>query len=147
MHSAVPSKFLVKPRDVMAWLPPSDETEREKRYPVLYLQDGANVYIEWRVDEVAKPLIASQQIEPLIIVLVPNGGGLEDRYDDYTPTRPAMHEPAARPMRTDGSWSPREGLAVASVRRPARLAYSVRINCPLRARFSWGFAIPWKVLC
>jgi len=89
MHSAVPSKFLAKPRDVMVWLPPGYGTEREKRYPVLYLQDGANVYIEWRVDEIAKPLIASQQIEPLIIVLVPNGGGPEDRYDDYTPTRPA----------------------------------------------------------
>lgn len=89
MHSAVPSKFLAKPRDVMVWLPPGYGTEGEKRYPVLYLQDGANVYIEWRVDEVAKPLIASQQIEPLIIVLVPNGGGPEDRYYDYTPTRPA----------------------------------------------------------
>lgn len=89
MHAAVPSKFLVKPRDVIVWLPPGYESERERRYPVMYLHDGSNVYIEWRIDEVAKPLIASQQIEPLIIVLVPNGGRPEDRFDDYTPTRPS----------------------------------------------------------
>jgi len=89
MHSALPSKFLTKPRDVIVWLPPGYESEHERRYPVLYLHDGANVYIEWRIDEVARPLITSQQIEPLIIVFVPNGGRPEDRHDDYTPTRPA----------------------------------------------------------
>lgn len=88
MHSAFPSKFLGKPRDLVVWLPPGYESERERRYPVLYMHDGSNVYIEWRIDEVAKPLIASRQIEPLIIVLIPNGGGPEDRYEDYTPTRP-----------------------------------------------------------
>ena len=88
MHAAVPSKFLAKPRDVIVWLPPGYETEREKRYPVLYMHDGSNVYIEWRIDDVARSLIASRQIEPLIVVLVPNGGAPEDRYEDYTPTRP-----------------------------------------------------------
>lgn len=89
MHSAFPSTFLSKPRDIIVWLPPGYEKERERRYPVLYMHDGANVYVEWRIDEIAKPLIASGEVEPLIIVLVPNGGQPEDRFDDYTWTRPA----------------------------------------------------------
>ncbi len=88
MHAAVPSKFLSQPRDVIVWMPPGYQSEREKRYPVLYMHDGSNVYIEWRIDDTAKTLIASRQVEPMIIVLIPNGGGPEDRYEDYTPTRP-----------------------------------------------------------
>lgn len=89
IHSAFPSKFLSKPRDIIVWLPPGYEQERERRYPVLYMHDGANVYVEWRIDEIAKPLISSGEVEPLIIVLVPNGGQPEDRFDDYTWTKPA----------------------------------------------------------
>lgn len=88
-HSAVSSEFLAKPRDIIVWLPPGYEAETSRRYPVLYLHDGGNVYVHWRIDEAARPLIAAQQVEPLIIVLVANGGAPEDRFDDYTPTRPA----------------------------------------------------------
>lgn len=89
MHSAFPTKFLARPRDIIVWLPPGYEAERERRYPVLYMHDGANVYVDWRIDEIAKPLIAAGEIEPLIIVLVPNGGQPQDRFEDYTWTKPA----------------------------------------------------------
>lgn len=88
MHSAFASKFLAKPRDIIVWLPPGYEKERDRRYPVLYMHDGANVYVEWRIDEIVKPLIASGEVEPLIIVLVPNGGQQQDRFEDYTWTKP-----------------------------------------------------------
>ena len=41
-----------------------------------------------RIDDIAKPLIAANQIKPLIIVMVANGGTAESRADDYTWTKP-----------------------------------------------------------
>ncbi len=89
VHAGLGAKYLSKPRDVLVLLPPAYESERGRRYPVLYLHDGSNVYIEWRIDETAKRLVEAREIEPVIIVLVPNGGTTQDRLEDYTPTRPA----------------------------------------------------------
>lgn len=80
--------FQLKPRQLIVWRPPGYDKEPERRYPVLYMHDGLNVFASWRLDELAKPLIAAREIEPLIIVMVPNGGRPEDRFDEYTPTRP-----------------------------------------------------------
>lgn len=88
MFKNFPSKFLSKPRDVIIWFPPGYfDPESTRRYPVLYMHDGGPVFVLWRIDEIAKPLIASGQVEPLIIVMVYNGGTPEARFDDYTPTR------------------------------------------------------------
>jgi predicted alpha/beta superfamily hydrolase len=81
------SQFVPRKRDFIVWLPPGYEAEKERRYPVLYMHDGDSVFVNWRIDETAKTLIESRQIEPLIIVLVPNGGTQEARFDEYTPTR------------------------------------------------------------
>lgn len=81
----------VKKRDLIVWLPPGYDAEPERRYPVLYMHDGDSVFVNWRLDEIAKPLIESGQIEPLIIVMVPNGGSEDARFDEYTPTRSASH--------------------------------------------------------
>lgn len=51
------------------------------------MQDGNTVFGLWRLDETALALISNKQIEPLIIVCVGNGGTVEDRFDEYTPTR------------------------------------------------------------
>lgn len=88
MHKSFHSKFLSKDRDVIVWLPPGYESTPDKRYPVLYMQDGGTVFVEWGLDETAKALIKNDQIEPLIIVFISHGGTLEDRFDEYTPTRP-----------------------------------------------------------
>jgi predicted alpha/beta superfamily hydrolase len=87
MHRGFHSKFLPKNRDVIVWLPPGYDSEPARRYPVLYMHDGGSVFVLWRIDETAKSLIASRQIEPLIIVMVYNGGTEEDRFDEYTPGR------------------------------------------------------------
>lgn len=94
MHVAFHSKFLPHPRNVLVYLPPDYLKHKERRYPVLYLHDGQNLfdgatsYIpgnEWEVDETAERLIRNSKIEPLIIVGIYNTG--IHRIDEYTPTQ------------------------------------------------------------
>jgi len=87
IHKNFRSKFLSKERDVVVWLPPGYDADKEKRYPVLYMHDGPSVFVNWRLDEIAERLIASKEIEPLIIVGVANGGTEDDRFNEFTPTR------------------------------------------------------------
>lgn len=78
------------PRAVQVWLPPNYERDTARRYPVLYLHDGQNVFdaaaagAEWQVDETAQHLVVSGQIQPLIIVAVSN---TPDRISEYTATK------------------------------------------------------------
>jgi predicted alpha/beta superfamily hydrolase len=91
-HSAFPSRFLSDPHDLIVHLPPG-YYDSNRAYPVLYLQDGQNLFDpatafggqEWRVDETADALIRENQIEPLIIVGIYNAGA--HRIDEYTPSR------------------------------------------------------------
>lgn len=75
------------PRDVLIYLPPSYGTDPERRYPVLYLQDGQNVFDaatsfagEWGADESAEEL-AARGLEA-ILVAVPNSPA---RAAEYSP--------------------------------------------------------------
>ncbi|MDI4633998.1 hypothetical protein J7U46_13145 [Pelomonas sp. V22] len=87
----------VSPRGLQVWLPPGYEKEPQRRYPVLYLHDGQNVFdaeaagAEWQVDETAQRLVLEGAVEPVIIVAISSG---RDRFLDYTPTE--MLIPAAR---------------------------------------------------
>jgi predicted alpha/beta superfamily hydrolase len=96
VHDDFRSDLLGAPRRVWVYLPPAYERQVERRYPVLYLQDGQNVFDgatafvagrEWEVDEAAQRLIDDGRIEPLIVVAIDNGGARR-RYE-YTPTRDA----------------------------------------------------------
>ncbi len=76
-------------RDAIVWLPPGYE-DSGRDYPVLYLMDGQNVFMqqpgtpgEWHADEAATELIESGEIEPLIIVGIPHSGF--SRADEYLP--------------------------------------------------------------
>lgn len=98
MHPGFASEFLDAEHDVIVYLPPGYTTERTRRYPVLYLQDGQNLFdlatsfghTEWCVDETAQALIEAGEIEPLIIVGIYNAGAY--RIDEYTPTRDAARK-------------------------------------------------------
>lgn len=87
-HDAFPSKWLA-PRDVQVYLPPGYATETSRRYPVLYLHDGQNVFdatsvgMEWQVDETSEALIGDGTLPPFIVVAVSN---TDARRDEYTPT-------------------------------------------------------------
>jgi predicted alpha/beta superfamily hydrolase len=91
-HRAFPSAVLGNRRDVLVYLPPGYSRFSRRRYPVLYLHDGQNVFdaatsfagVEWEVDETAQRLIKQNAIEPLIIVAVANMG--EERIHEYAPT-------------------------------------------------------------
>jgi predicted alpha/beta superfamily hydrolase len=92
LHKDFHSKILNNDRDVIVYLPPGYDKDKQRSYSVLYFHDGQNLfdgatsYIpgqEWRLDEAAQSLIAAGKIEPLIIVGVYNTG--KDRVDEYTP--------------------------------------------------------------
>lgn len=79
-------------RDLLVWLPPGydDPENAQRRYPVLYLFDGQNLFEktgavpdEWHADETAQRLIEAGQAEPFVIVGVPNAGSA--RIHEYLP--------------------------------------------------------------
>ena len=80
------SRILAQDRYLLVWLPPGYDENTSRRYPVYYMHDGQNAYINWRVDETAETLITAKDIEPLILVGIYHGGTQEDRFRDYTPT-------------------------------------------------------------
>ena len=92
-HEGFHSEFLPDDRNVRVFLPPGYESESDRRYPVLYLHDGQNLFDPdasfikgeyWRAGETATALIADDRIAPLIIVGVDNAGA--QRLHEYTPT-------------------------------------------------------------
>ena len=103
-HRAFPSRILGNRRDVLVYLPPGYSRFSKKRYPVLYLHDGQNVFdaatafggVEWGVDETAQRLIRQKLIEPLIIVAIANLG--EERIHEYAPTAGVI-SPQDRPKK------------------------------------------------
>jgi len=92
-HDSFRSQFLPDDHDITVYLPPGYQTARDRRYPVLYLHDGQNLFDpeksfikgqHWRVGEVATGLIQAGMLQPIIIVGVSNAG--IRRLDEYTPT-------------------------------------------------------------
>ena len=87
------SPSLKSTRKLRVWLPPGykDPANAERRYPVLYMNDGQNVFdaatcfsgVEWGADETATALITAGTIPPMIIVGIDNNG----------PERPAEYNP------------------------------------------------------
>lgn len=92
-HHGFKSDILDNERTLVVYLPPGYESRPEERYPVLYMQDGQNLFdratafggVEWGLDETAQRLIIEGKIRPLIIVGVYNTG--EQRIEEYTPAR------------------------------------------------------------
>ncbi len=82
-------------RFVRVWLPRGydDGENRDRRYPVLYLNDGQNLFepatsftgVEWQVDETADRLIREGAVAPVIIVGIDNAG--KARMREYMPHR------------------------------------------------------------
>ena len=89
------SRIFRNTRFLRVWLPPGyDDAENVgRRYPVLYLNDGQNLFepsssfngVEWQVDETADRLIREGVVPPMIIVGIDNTG--RDRIREYMPHR------------------------------------------------------------
>jgi enterochelin esterase-like enzyme len=91
LHRAFPSIYLPDKRDIVVYLPPDYDKHPGRTYPVLYLQDGQNLfdprtsYIPgntWQVREHADAAIRAGEVEPLIIVGIYNTG--DRRIAEYT---------------------------------------------------------------
>jgi predicted alpha/beta superfamily hydrolase len=88
----VNSEF-VDPRNVDIWLPPGYYLDPEKRYPVLYMHDGQNLFDtstaygghEWGVDEWIKQLSKEKKIPEMIVVGIWN---TPKRFREYNPQKP-----------------------------------------------------------
>jgi len=91
-HLDFPSEFLPHPHTLTVWVPPGYEQDRERRYPVLYLQDGQNLFDAhtsfigepWGCDEIAERIVRCGEAEPLLIVGIANS---PDRLLEYGPRR------------------------------------------------------------
>jgi len=89
------SRVFRNTRFLRVWLPSryDDNENSTRRYPVLYLNDGQNLFepstsftgVEWQVDETAERLIREGQVSPMIIVGIDNTG--KDRLREYMPHR------------------------------------------------------------
>ncbi|MCZ8193548.1 alpha/beta hydrolase-fold protein [Brevundimonas sp.] len=86
-----PTSAGVLPRAVEVWLPPGYDGART-RHPVLYMQDGQNVFEpgrafggqEWRIDETLEALIAVDRVRAPIVLGVWNSA---NRALDYMPRK------------------------------------------------------------
>jgi predicted alpha/beta superfamily hydrolase len=83
----------VAARYVDIWLPPSYDENSEKRYPVLYMHDGQNLFdpslsytgIDWDIDGAMTRLIERGEIREAIVVGVWN---TPSRFGEYMPRAP-----------------------------------------------------------
>src|SRR5260221_317227 len=91
---AFPSAVFGNERDLTIYLPPGYGEHEDVRYPVLYLQDGQNLFEperafipgqHWKVAEAADEAITARSAQPMIIVGIDNTGA--SRAGEYTPTR------------------------------------------------------------
>jgi predicted alpha/beta superfamily hydrolase len=104
------SRIFGNTRTIRVLLPPGYDApeNRSRRYPVLYMLDGQNLFDaclsdvshqEWSVDETVYRLVAEQRIPPLIVVGVDHAG--KDRAHEYLPYKDFvggwdMEEPAGK---------------------------------------------------
>jgi predicted alpha/beta superfamily hydrolase len=87
-------RFPFNDRQITVYLPPG-YAEGKRRYPVLYMQDGQNLFDDerafaghsWRLHLAADEAIGERTAAPMIIVGVDHTGA--GRIEDYTPTRDA----------------------------------------------------------
>ena len=91
LHRGFPSNYLPESRDLIVYVPPGYDERPEQSYPVLYLQDGQNLFDgrtsfipgrTWQVREQADAAIEAGEVEPLVIVGIYNTG--DRRLAEYT---------------------------------------------------------------
>jgi enterochelin esterase-like enzyme len=94
LHRAFSSQFLPDNRDLIVYVPPGYDQHPARAYPVLYLNDGQNLFDPrtsfipgrtWEVREQADAAIEAGEVEPLIIVGIYNTG--DRRLAEYTHER------------------------------------------------------------
>ena len=90
-HERFPSRF-VAARNVDVWLPPGYALDRRRRFPVIYMHDGQNLFdpktsyagVDWGVDESLTRLVAQGVVREAIVVGVWN---TPKRFAEYMPRK------------------------------------------------------------
>ena len=91
-HEKFWSRFLRNQRDLIVYTPPGYEEQPGRRFPVLYLNDGQNLFDgatsfipgqDWHVGQTTDECINAHVVEPLIVVGMYN---TKARVREYTPT-------------------------------------------------------------
>lgn len=85
-----PSAFLTEPRNVLVWLPPGYDDHPEKRYRVIYMSDGENLFdpriaswgVDWGIDEAMMRGTENGDYEPAIVV---GAWSTSQRGPEYSP--------------------------------------------------------------
>src|SRR5215218_10772731 len=104
LHShEIPSQYLGTTRRVTVWLP-SRSRPRGLRYPVLYLNDGQNLFdparafagSTWRVAETVNWLVGERRIPPILVVGIDHGESR--RAHEYLPVEDERNPQARRPL-------------------------------------------------
>lgn len=102
-HDVV-SEHLGVRRRITVWLPPRSREASGGLFPVLYLNDGQNLFDParafagrtWRVAETAARLVRHGRIRPLLIVGIDHGESLRSR--EYLPVEDDRHPGAGTPL-------------------------------------------------
>jgi predicted alpha/beta superfamily hydrolase len=91
-HKQFASKLIDEKHDFIVYVPQAFNDDPNRFFPVLFLHDGQNLFDPetshikdnyWRVGETTDAMIASGEVEPLVIVGIYNNG--VKRIDEYTP--------------------------------------------------------------
>jgi predicted alpha/beta superfamily hydrolase len=98
------SRIFGNTRLLRVWLPPEYDGWGETRYPILYLNDGQNLFdpvtafagVHWQAGETATRLIAAQKIPPLIIVGIDNTKNRACEYIPYRSKDPRVLKPQGK---------------------------------------------------
>jgi enterochelin esterase-like enzyme len=94
LHKGFTSHYLPDTHDMIVYVPPGYDRHPERTYPVLYMQDGQNLFDgrtsfipgrTWQMREHADAAIEAGEVEPLVIVGIYNAG--DRRIDEYTHER------------------------------------------------------------
>lgn len=96
---ALPARH-VAARQVDVWLPPGYDSDARRRYPVLYVHDGQNLFdpkhtyagVDWGVDEAMTRLITEGKVRPAIVVGIWNS---PKRFAEYMPQKAVNGESVA----------------------------------------------------
>lgn len=97
------SKILGNHRQTTVYLPAGYDERADRRYPVLYMQDGQNLFDperayvpgnDWQLQHAADKAIGERTAAPLIIVGVDHAG--PGRMDEYTPVLDTRHKGGGR---------------------------------------------------
>ena len=90
-HEAFASGQVVS-RNIDVWLPSDYTSDPARRYPVLYMHDGQNLFdpassyggVDWGIDETMTRLIAGERVRAAIVVGIWNTPA---RFDEYMPEK------------------------------------------------------------